>query len=161
LRRLSGTFEQTMKTIGFLILTVFLVGCQTKRQFSRPYGYDLHKAITGADRIVVRDGGQVCCTTPAEMLKQPVYFVVTNVTEISRVVEHMDFEPMLKYNPCLCCGHPGIDWFKGEQRLAITTWKHGYGILMEDGFVGYLTTDSKNWLRTWLQSHGLKEIDME
>ena len=150
-----------MKKTALLIMASCLVGCHTTKELSRSYQYELHKAIIGADRIVVRDGGQVCCTTREEMLKQPIYFVVTNATEILQVVEHTDLAPTLRCNPCFCCGHPGIDWFRGSNRLAITTWKHGYGILMEDGFVGYLTPDSKAWLRNWLLSHGLKEDDIK
>lgn len=150
-----------MKTKWMPILLVALAGCQTPMQFSRPYQGELHRQIASSDRIVVRDGGQVCCTKPRDMLKQPVYFTVTNQAEIADVVTHTTFDPVLKYNPCACCGHPGIDWYRGQKRLAITTWKHGYGILMEDGFVGNLTPESKTWLRAWLLSHGLKEEDIK
>lgn len=151
-----------MKTQMYLILVLLgLTSCRTPMEFSRPYRYELHQAITGADRIVVREGGHTCCVTPEEMLLQTVYYSTTNALEISQVIEHTDFRPTLDYNPCMCCGQPGIDWFKGDERLAITTWKHGYGILMEDGFVGMLTQDSKQWLNKWLLDHGVTEEQMK
>lgn len=150
-----------MKIKLILLLALGLIGCNTTMQFSRPYQNELHTKIVSADRIVVRDGGQTCCATPVEMLSQPIYFTTTNQVEISNVIAHLNFEPILRYNPCGCCGHPGIDWFKGEKRLAITTWKHGYGVLMEDGFVGELVPESKAWLRAWLLAHGLKEEEIK
>ena len=38
-------------------------------------------------------------------------------------------------------GHPGIDWYKGRERVALSAWKHGYGIV-SNGVVATFTPES-------------------
>ncbi len=124
------------------------------------YRGQLHEKIKEADRIVVRDGGDTCCVSAKETLKQPVYFEVTDREEIKQVFDHLKFEPQMAPNDCMCCGHPGIDWYKGKERVALTAWKHGYGIV-SNGIVATLTPESRDWLKAWLLKHNLKEGQIE
>ena len=67
---------------------------------------------------------------------------------------------------CLCCGWPGIDWYKGRKRLALTSVQHGHGIRWKEFGTQYfgplrgygdipLTNESAIWLIEWLGSHGI------
>jgi len=67
----------------------------------------------------------------------------------------------------MCCGSPGIDWYKGGKRIALTSVQHGHAIRWRGfstmrilGFrVGYgdgpLTDESQVWLKDWFKSHGI------
>ena len=66
----------------------------------------------------------------------------------------------------MCCGYPGIDWYKGKKRLALTAVQHGMGIRWKKFGTSYvgpirfygdvpLTTDSALWLIDWLRGHGV------
>ncbi len=131
---------------------------------SEPRFYDdsLRGMILSADRIVVRDGGDICCTSAEETLKQRVLFEVRDPREVETVRDHMRFFPVMTRNRCLCCGQPGIDWYRGDERLAITAWKHGSGIMWGGGKnLAYLTWGSRDWLRRWLQKHRVPDDKME
>jgi hypothetical protein len=114
------------------------------------------KLIAGATRIVVRDGGDICCETPAETLKQPVYFEIKDPEEIKKVAANIKFENGTHPNGCLCCGHPGIDWYVGDRRVAITAVKHGFG-LMRGSVIANFTKESAEWMKKWLLANGLTE----
>lgn len=114
------------------------------------------KLIEGATRIVVRDGGDICCVTPAETLKQPVYFEIKDPAEIKKVAAKLEFVNGTQSNGCFCCGYPGIDWYVGDRRVAITAVKHGFG-LMRGGVIASFTNESKQWMKKWLLAHGLTE----
>jgi hypothetical protein len=114
------------------------------------------KLIAGATRIVVRDGGDICCATPAETLRQPVYFEIKDPEEIKKVASNIKFENGTHPNECACCGHPGIDWYVGDRRVAITAVKHGMG-LMRSSVIASFTPESKAWMKKWLLGQGLAE----
>ena len=137
--------------------------------YSRPIQYDqqgFHKAIARADRIVVRDGGFGCC---GQTTDDAVLLVISNAVEIREFARHVQFQPASTTNSvmesCMCCGYPGIDWFAGSKRLALTSVQHnkrlrwrGFSTLRILGrAVGYgdapLTDESAQWLKTWLIAH--------
>jgi len=132
-----------MKTITFLaalfLAPGILMADDAKRVDPNP---SFQKLIAGATRVVVRNGGDICCATPAETLKQPVYFEIKDPDEIRKLAESIKFQPGSARNPCACCGHPGVDWYVGDQRVAITAVKHGAGI-MRGGVVAMFTPESK------------------
>lgn len=146
-----------------LCVTVFLFSCWPCLPLVQPrlYRGSLHRSIAEADRIVVRDGGDTCCVSAEETLKQPVLFEVRDQREVASVRDHLRFFPVITQNHCLCCGHPGIDWYRGEERLAITAWKHGFGIMWGGGEnLAHLTWGSRRWLKQWLREHGISETEM-
>ena len=56
------------------------------------YRGQLHEKIKDADRIVVRDGGDTCCVSADETLKQRVCFEVTDearpgIQRVHRILE--------------------------------------------------------------------------
>jgi len=115
----------------------------------------LHNVMAWADRIVVRAGGFDCCR-PVE--GQKVLFEVVNVDELTDVRDHLQIMPGRPSGGCLCCGFPGIDWYRGNTRLALTSVHHGVR-LSWIGFPGdaILTLESHQWLRQWLERHGLNQ----
>lgn len=122
------------------------------------YNGQLHRRIKGTNKIVVRYGGNVCCVSADETLRQKTLFEVTDSNEIAQVYQNLKFEPDLKSNDCLCCGHPGIDWYNGTNRVLLTAWKHGRG-LMSCGTIAVFTAESQAWMNAWLQRHGQGEQD--
>jgi len=139
-------------------------------QYDHPFG----PVIAEADRIVVRGDGFDCCGPVDETA---VLFTVTEPEEVADVAGHIRFVPRTTVNSfseaCMCCGGPGIDWYKGEKRVALTTMQHGYAIRWRGfstvrilGFrVGYgdgpLTEESQAWLKGWFRSHGVEPEEEE
>ncbi|MCW5202727.1 hypothetical protein VU12_07280 [Desulfobulbus sp. US4] len=139
-------------------------------QYDQPFG----PVIAEADRIVVRGDGFDCCGPVNETA---VLFTVTEPEEVADVATHIRFLPRLTTNSlseaCMCCGGPGIDWYKGKKRVALTAMQHGYAIRWRGfstvrilGFrVGYgdglLTEESQEWLKGWFRSHGIEPEEEE
>lgn len=150
-----------MKTFLILasLLLPFTIGFAGEKKEVDP-NPSFQKLIAGATRIVVRNGGDICCETPAETLKQPVYFEIKDPEEIKKVAANIKFENGTHPNGCLCCGHPGIDWYVGDRRVAITAVKHGMG-LMRSSVIANFTPESKEWMKKWLLGHGLTEVQLK
>ncbi len=174
----------------WIIVAVLLVAFGTTLAFTwekclraliyhRPLRYDapFHPAIADADRIVVRSGGFDCC----HPLKDTnILFQVTDPKDVAAVKTNIRFQAKTTtnafYETCLCCGCPGIDWYKGTKRIALTAMQHGDSIRWRGfsttrilGFrVGYgdgpLTDESREWLGKWFKLHGnrkSKEISQQ
>lgn len=77
-------------------------------------------AIKDVDRVVVRDGGFGCC---CDIDKAKVYCVITNSEEVAAVKRMFRF--CGKDEGCKCCGEYGIDWWRGDERIAVTAIHHG------------------------------------
>ncbi len=108
-------------------------------------------AIRDADRIVIRDGGGGCCGANPD--KEPALYVITNKAEMAK------FNSMFKFagvNPrCMCCGYPGVDWWKGDKRLVLTAIHHGRA-LRWSGFGGVdvrFMPESARRIRDWFKEH--------
>jgi hypothetical protein len=164
-----------------LAVIAAVVGCNWKAcleagtyhqavRYDKPFG----PAIAAADRIVVRADGFDCCGPVDE---KTILFVATQPDEIAAVAKHIQFEPRTTTNSlletCMCCGSPGIDWYKQKKRIALTSVQHGNAIRWR-GFstlrimgvrTGYgdgpLTKESQAWLKQWLGSHGVGNKDTE
>ena len=135
-------------------------------RYDKPFG----PAIAAADRIVVRADGFDCCGPVDET---NILFVVTQPDEIAAVAKHIQFESRTTTNSlwesCMCCGSPGIDWYRGNERIVLTSIQHdhairwrGFSTMRILGFrVGYgdgpLTKDSQVWLKGWFSSHGIRK----
>ncbi|XOF33997.1 MAG: hypothetical protein ACL93V_01470 [Candidatus Electrothrix sp. YB6] len=143
--------------------------------YHKPVQYDrsFESVIAEADRIVVRGDGFDCCGPVDETA---VLFIVTEPEEIADVARHIRFVPRTTTNSlsetCMCCGGPGIDWYKGEKRVALTAMQHGHAIRWRGfstmriiGFrIGYgdgpLTEESQAWLKGWFRLHDV-EVEEE
>lgn len=121
--------------------------------------------IRDADRLVVRNGGFGCC---ASVKDNSIRFTVTDPTELKSIRQHLQFVPFTNalVGACMCCGYPGLDWYKGSKRLALTAVQHGHGIRWREFGTSYsgpfrhygdvpLTIDSSIWLIEWLRGHGV------
>ena len=79
------------------------------------------EAVAAADRVVIRDGGFGCCSKPE---RDPVLLVLTDPKEIAELRGIFRFKDLGSNSSCMCCGHPGIDWWKGDELLARTAVQH-------------------------------------
>ena len=166
----GGMPDRTGDKTAFLLLTCNLVDEHGSPVRSCPFGlrrkrdnwsYDgaFHRLVNGADRIVIRDGGYDCCI-PTDGQKSLV--VIRGEQAVREFNENLEFVEQQSPSYCFCCGYPGIDWYKGERRLALTSVQHGTAIRWK-GFPGdvALTKQSSKWLVQWLLDHGVSGQDKE
>lgn len=114
------------------------------------------ETIAGADRIVVRDGGFDCCTSIEAIDRQRVFAVITNAHEIAAFAAMIRFEEEPGFYYCMCCGHPGIDWWKDGERVALTSVHHGEGLRWRAFSGDYpFTGESSKALAEWMEAHGI------
>ena len=105
--------------------------------------------IARADRVVIRKGGGGCCSDPD---KDDVLYVITNKTELA------EFGKMFHFSgaglQCACCGYPGIDWWKGDERLVISAIHHGGALGVKGSAVNLgLSRFSRLALSKWFKEH--------
>jgi hypothetical protein len=147
-----------MKPVGLrTLLLIAWAAASAAGEPPNPWTYDgsFHRTISTADRIVVRDGGFNCCGPVGD---QKVLFEVTDAREIKEVYEHIQFKSPQIPNACMCCGYPGIDWYQGEKRLALTSVQHGRALRWRGfGFPrdAQFTEDFAQWLGKWFLRHGV------
>ena len=111
-------------------------------------------AIADADRVVIRDGGFGCCTKPE---RDPILLVLTDPKEIADFNAMFKFEDKGANSSCMCCGHPGIDWWKGDVLVARTAVQHLQGLRWK-GFYGdaSLVPESRKLLGEWFAARNIK-----
>ena len=112
------------------------------------------EAIAAADRVVIRDGGFGCCTEPE---RDPVLLVLTDPKEIAELRGIFRFKDLGSNSSCMCCGHPGIDWWKGDELLARTAVQH-LTALRWKRFNGdaELTPEASEALTAWFAARNIK-----
>lgn len=111
-------------------------------------------AIADADRVVIRDGGFGCCGKPE---RDPVLLVLTDPKEIADFNAMFKFEDKGQNGSCMCCGHPGVDWWKGDVLVARTAAQHLQGLRWK-GFYGdaSLVPESRKLLGEWFTARNIK-----
>ena len=123
---------------------------------------DFKKRVAQADKIVIRDG-TVKWDRPTD--KDPVLRTITDSKEIAAFnkmfvfvekAKKSDWEPSDVGQLCRCEGGPGIDWWKGGEKLAQTALHHGKS-LWWDGFTWdfFLTPSSKDEVAKWFSAHSI------
>ena len=119
------------------------------------------KGLTkNADRIVIREGGFDCCGKVGTTEKDDKrLLVITNATEIAEFNALFDFKAE-DYGRCMCCGYPGIDWYRKGKRIALTAMQHGHSLRWKGFRSGsdkfgdcYYTDGSKAKLTDWFKAH--------
>ena len=112
------------------------------------------EAVAEADRVVIRDGGFGCCTKPE---RDPVLLVLTDPKEIAELRGIFKFKDLGSNSSCMCCGHPGIDWWKGDELLARTAVQH-LTALRWKRFNGdaELTPEASDALTAWFSARNIK-----
>jgi hypothetical protein len=141
---------------------VFVVGNQapfrvSRLELARAEKAYFFKTIAEADRIVVRDGGFDCCVSEEAIDRQPVIAVLTNAADVAAFTAMIRFEdgPAGGFL-CMCCGHPGIDWWKGGERLALTSVQHGRALRWHTFSDDYpFTAESAESLARWFEDRGI------
>ena len=126
---------------------------------------DFRPRIARADKIVIRDGS-VNWDRPTD--KDPVLATITDPKEIAafnRMFVFVEKSDREKWDPradiglgCGCPGGPGIDWWKGGEKLAQTALHHGKTVWW-DGFTWdfVLTEKSQKEIAAWLSSHSIPQ----
>ena len=111
-------------------------------------------AVAEADRVVIRDGGFGCCTKPES---DPVLLELREPKEIAELRGIFKFKDLGSNGGCMCCGHPGIDWWKGDELLARTAVQH-LKALRWKRFHGdaQLTQEAENALTAWFAARNIK-----
>lgn len=184
--RLSTIFRSRLRlwllAAIVVLVSLALVGQMTRGYWlprliyhrSLRYNVPFEGSIAKADKIVVRDGGFDCCGT---VDKDKVLFVLTDPVEVRQVASHFQFQALVTTNSiqesCMCCGSPGIDWYHGSKRIALTAVQHGKKIRWR-GFstarilgvqIGYgdgpLTKEAADWVVEWLDKHGVTDPKKE
>ena len=162
--RAAGIDPDTLSNIAVDAGTnmVFVVGTQAPIRVSllelaRAEKACFFKTVSEADRIVVRDGGFDCCVSEEEIDRQPVLAVVTNAADVAAFTAMIRFEDGPSTGACcMCCGHPGIDWWKGGERLALTSVQHGKGLRWRTFSDDYpFTAESASALSRWFEARGI------
>lgn len=150
LRRL---FKYLIIVVGTL-LVIAVAGLIILRHQNDKVADDFHRTIRKADRVVVRIGGYNCCGSVDE---QEVAIEISDSDEIK------EFKDLFKFNgrgvKCMCCGYPGIDWYKGEEMIALTGMQHCFALRWK-GFGGgdaHLTDESSVKLAKWMLEHGVPD----
>lgn len=107
-------------------------------------------AVKDADRVVVRDGGFNCCQKNVD--DQPILCEITNRAEVAAFGKQIRFSGI--GFKCCCCGHPGIDWWQGDRKIALTAMHHGRALRWSGFSMGdaQLTTASRQKLKEWLDA---------
>ncbi len=111
-------------------------------------------AVAEADRVVIRDGGFGCCTKPE---RDPVLLELKDPKDIAELRGVFRFKDRGSNSECMCCGHPGIDWWKGDKLLARTAVQH-LKALRWKRFHGdaELTSEAAEALTAWFSARGIK-----
>ena len=110
--------------------------------------------IATADKIVIRNGGYGCHGPKPD--EQPVLLVVTNASEIAEFNAQIKFAVDDDMSWCMCCGHPGIDWWKDGRRIVLTSAHHGGSLRWCDFPCDMMfTPDSVKALAKWFNDRGL------
>ena len=111
-------------------------------------------AVAEADRVVIRDGGFGCCTKPE---RDPVLLELKEPKDIAELRGIFRFKDRGSNSECMCCGHPGIDWWKGDELLARTAVQH-LTALRWKGFHGdaELTPEASEALTAWFAARNIK-----
>ena len=111
-------------------------------------------AVAEADRVVIRDGGFGCCTKPE---RDPVLLELKDPKEIAELRGIFRFKDLGSNSSCMCCGHPGIDWWKGDELLARTAVQH-LAARRWKRFNGdaELTPEASDALTAWFSARNIK-----
>ena len=133
---------------------------RTSAKMSAPTGAEcdeterFQEAVAEADRVVIRDGGFGCCTKPE---RDPVLLELKDPNEIAELREIFKFKDLGSNSICMCCGHPGIDWWKGDELLARTAVQH-LTALRWKRFHGdaELTPEAADALTAWFSARNIK-----
>jgi len=127
---------------------VAVTGCEGEKTWR--YEGEFHRLVEGADRLVILEYGSACAGDPDERL---VLHVVEGAQEVRGVAEKLQFHEEQTREVCMCCGSPGLDWYRGGELVASSSVQHGEALRFGElpGDVKF-TADSAAWYATWIAS---------
>lgn len=138
-----------------MLLSVLVFAIYIAFGIGRPFAnMQFAKMAEKADRIVIRNGGYNCCRKNVD--DQEILCVITNAAEIAEFNSLFKFRGGGSANFCMCCGYPGIDWWCGDKKLALTALKHRRSLWWDGiGGVAPLTIESAIKVQEWFACHGI------
>ena len=85
------------------------------------------------------------------------FLALTDPKEIAELRGIFKFKDRGSNSECMCCGHPGIDWWKGDELLARTAVQH-LTALRWKRFNGdaELTPEASEALSAWFAARSIK-----
>lgn len=149
------------KCLGATLAVVFLLtgGCGCSNRPTWKYDGALHKAIAGADRVVLLDAGFDCYNRNP---KANTLAELSEPDEIRQFAERLEFDKNQSLTGCPCNGYPRVDWYQGKTRLATVSIQHAQAIRWKGfGADGKLTSKSSKSLLQWLLDHGADPAKMK
>jgi len=114
----------------------------------------LHKAVRGATRLRVRTGG-TCHRNPE---KEKTLLDLRETDEIAEVIANITIDPNENGFHCMCCGGPTLEFYRGDELLAMLGYHHGLSLRWPNGNWagdGLLTESARDFLISWLEEHGV------
>ncbi len=136
-----GCAAFVLLAVGFLLY--FLL-------YSFTLNMQFRAMVNDADRVVIRDGGNLCCNSDPD--RQPVLYEITNKSEIAEF--NLLFSFSSRTRQCKCCGYPGIDWWRDGKRRTVAAIHHGTALRIEGkSFDWRLSPRSQERIKEWLRTH--------
>ena len=142
-----------IKTICLVTLFASSTHCMAKKPLKEQVA-KFKQLISQADRIVIRAGGFDCCEN-TKIDEQKIILEIKELDKVQEFSKNINLKTDEEGGLCDCCGFPGVDWYKGDKRIVLTSIKHGHAIRWK-GFEEDIsfTVESENWVKAWLK--GLK-----
>ena len=116
-----------------------------------------HDKITGCDKIVVRDGGY---DPFVPYYSQKAIKIIIDPCDVNTFIKTIKFSRLQRIGRCDCYGYPGIDFYRNNKRILVTSIKHNIALCMPfinydvkftkrtrnfiENFVGQLVIDTNN-----------------
>ncbi len=114
------------------------------------------RLIAKADRVVIRNGGFDCCGPVDD---DDSLAVLTNAQAVAAFNSTITLVKTQEVGfSCMCCGFPGVDWYQGTNRLALTGIQHGEALRWK-GFPSDIafTPESSRALAKWFLDHNIPD----
>lgn len=150
----SYPLRKVLGIAGALALVV-VVGIAAFR--SRVPEDRLHRAITGADTIVVRHGRE---SAGEPLINAATLFTVEEVSAVTDVFHNLAFVSKQEGESdiaavCSCESRLHIGWYRRGELVADTAVMHGNAIRWDGWGQRELTPAAERWLLRWFELHGV------
>lgn len=120
------------------------------------WNLSLQSALEGIDKFRVRSGG-TCCN---DIETETTLFETDDQSKIKLLCSNIAINPEESGFACKCCGTPTLEFYKDGELAVVLGYHHGQSLRWAEGEWtgdGLLTKESKDFLLTWLDEHGVSE----
>lgn len=114
----------------------------------------LKRELTAVTRLRVRTGG-TCHHDGSEK----TLIELADRAELTRVIDSIRISDSESGFHCLCCGHPSLEFYRGDELLLTLGFHHGRSLRWATGWPGdaMLTAESGETLSQWMAKRGVKD----